>query len=269
MKIFAGLGARCIAFFIDAFFLCVVWGAVALYAAPDGFPLPGWSFVVLAAVFFTALTASPWQGSLGKKALSIKVTDLAGHRIGPGRAFVRFVMTCVTLATAGVGFLLAAWTPRRQALHDLVARTLVADAKAVPEQISGGIPDRISWTNRIVSVIAMALLVVAADNVIDMYHAVLVRDATQELYGGMAEFKAEVTSALNEHRAIPPTASKLPPHARALTTRPDGTIVLETTDDLFPNGRYFFMPTIGPTGVTEWSCTTENIETKYLPATCR
>ena len=269
MKVFASMGARCVAFFIDALLLCVVWASLAAFSGEQGFPLPWWSFIALAAIYFTTLTASPWQGSLGKKSLSIKVTDLAGKRVGLGRALLRFTMTCVMLATAGLGFLIAAWTPRRRALEDFAAGTVVVHAQASPAQIETGVAPPMSWGSRIAAIVGIAAVVFMVSVVVDMYRAVIVRDATRDLLSGMGEFKSQVTDALNEQRAVPAAAAKLPPHARALTARPDGTIILETTDDLFTNGRYIFKPEIKDARVAGWDCRAENIETKYLPATCR
>jgi len=269
VKTYAGLGARSIAFFIDAFFLCVAWFAIAVASAGIGYPMPGWSVLALAAIYFTLLTASPWQGSLGKKSLTIKVTDAAGNRIGPGRSLVRFLATCATLATAGVGFLLAGWTPRRRALHDFIAGTVVADANAPPERIAAEVPPPIGWGSRIGAVVAMALVVFAVDSVFEIYRATIVRDKTLEMFDGLGVVKVEVAEALNEHRAVPTTSAKLPRHAKKLSASPDGTIVLETADELFENGRYVLKPERGANGVQSWSCSAEQIETKYLPATCR
>jgi hypothetical protein len=77
-----------------------------------------------------------------------------------------------------------------------------------------------------------------------------------------------VTDALNEQRAMP-IAAKLPPHARALSAAADGTITLETSNDFFPKGRYIFKPTMKDARVASWDCRAENIDTSYLPATCR
>lgn len=269
MKTYAGLGARCVAFFIDALFLCVAWIGIVAASSQIDVSIPGWTFVAFAAIYFTLLTASPWEGSLGKKSLFIKVTDAAGNRIGPGRALLRFLATCVTLATAGVGFLLAGWTPRRRALHDFIAGTVVADANAPPERIAAELPPPIGWGSRIGAVVGMALIVLAVDTLYEMYQAVILRDKTDEMLQGFSVFKMEVAQALNEHRAVPATSTKLPLHAKKLTASPDGTIVLETADDLFENGRYVFKPALGASGVVSWSCSTERIETKYLPATCR
>ena len=78
-------------------------------------------------LYFAGLESSRRQGTLGKLALSIKVTDLAGGRIGFGRASGRYFAKYLSAAILMVGFAMAGFTARKQALHDLVAGTLVVD----------------------------------------------------------------------------------------------------------------------------------------------
>ena len=62
---------------------------------------------------------------LGKIALDLKVTDLQGQPIALRRASVRFAARLLTALTLGAGLLLVLFNPRRQALHDLLARSQV------------------------------------------------------------------------------------------------------------------------------------------------
>jgi uncharacterized RDD family membrane protein YckC len=83
-------------------------------------------FVALAWLYFGLLEGSALQASLGKLAFGLKVTDLGGNRLPPGRAFVRALLKVVLMEiTAFLSFLPAAFTARRQALHDIVAGTIV------------------------------------------------------------------------------------------------------------------------------------------------
>ncbi|HEY7862172.1 MAG TPA: RDD family protein [Thermoanaerobaculia bacterium] len=72
-----------------------------------------------------AFESSQWQATLGKRALSLRVTDLAGRRISFGRAVARQFAEVLSWLTLTIGFLMAGFTRRRQALHDMVAGTLV------------------------------------------------------------------------------------------------------------------------------------------------
>jgi uncharacterized RDD family membrane protein YckC len=81
--------------------------------------------------YFALLESSPAQATLGKLALGIKVTDTAGGAITFRRATVRYWSKLLSTLMVGIGWLLPAVTPRRQALHDLLAGTLVVRAGLV------------------------------------------------------------------------------------------------------------------------------------------
>jgi uncharacterized RDD family membrane protein YckC len=86
----------------------------------------GTPIVILAAWLYCALMeSSARRATLGKMALKIEVTDLEGDRIGFGRASARFFAKFLSLFTALIGFFMAGFTKRKQALHDIIAKTLV------------------------------------------------------------------------------------------------------------------------------------------------
>jgi len=77
-------------------------------------------------LYFAYLESGEKQATWGKQALGIYVTDLAGQRLTFGRATGRFFAKIVTgLIPLGIGFIMAGFTERRQALHDMIASTLV------------------------------------------------------------------------------------------------------------------------------------------------
>lgn len=78
----------------------------------------GWLYEAL-------MTSSSTQGTLGKMAVGIKVTDLSSERISFGRATGRHFAKFVSVLILLIGYLMQPFTERRQALHDLMAGTLV------------------------------------------------------------------------------------------------------------------------------------------------
>jgi uncharacterized RDD family membrane protein YckC len=83
-------------------------------------------FMALAWLYFGLMEGSALQASLGKLAFGLKVTDLDGNRLLPGRALIRGLLKVVLMEiTAFLSFLPAAFTSRRQALHDMVAGSTV------------------------------------------------------------------------------------------------------------------------------------------------
>ncbi len=97
----------------------------------DFFPIIGMMFrlaairTVLNWLYFSLLESSGWQATLGKKALGLEVTDLAGRRISFGRATGRFFAKYISAIILMIGFLMAGFTEKKQALHDILAGTLV------------------------------------------------------------------------------------------------------------------------------------------------
>lgn len=83
-------------------------------------------FVLISWLYHAAMESSPWQGTIGKRALGIVVTDMKGAKIDFWRASGRFFSRLVTdMIPLGIGYFIAGFTQRKQAVHDLLASTLV------------------------------------------------------------------------------------------------------------------------------------------------
>jgi uncharacterized RDD family membrane protein YckC len=86
-------------------------------------------FILVGAVvgwfYSTLLESSSWQGTVGKRLVGIKVTDLAGGRIGFGKAGLRTICKLLSGIILFIGFLMASSTRRKQALHDMITGCLV------------------------------------------------------------------------------------------------------------------------------------------------
>ena len=76
------------------------------------------------------LTSSSKQATLGKLALGMIVTDLEGNRISFGRATGRHFGKYVSSLILLIGYLMQPFTEKRQALHDIMAGTLVVKKRA-------------------------------------------------------------------------------------------------------------------------------------------
>ncbi len=84
-----------------------------------------WLVILLTWLYYGLLESSAWQATLGKKALGLEVTDLRGTRVTFGRATGRYFARYISIMTIGIGFLMAGFTEKKQALHDIIAGTLV------------------------------------------------------------------------------------------------------------------------------------------------
>jgi uncharacterized RDD family membrane protein YckC len=76
-------------------------------------------------LYYAILESSAWQGTVGKKVLGLRVTDLSGNRISFGRATGRFFAKLVSNFTFMIGYIMAGFTAKKQALHDMIAGCLV------------------------------------------------------------------------------------------------------------------------------------------------
>ena len=148
---YAGFWLRVLAFIIDAIVLSVVYLLLIIplydFFAPDpdfefmgpdaaveesamlnGLPVLDFSQVILVGttiVYYAVMEASRHQASLGKMALELKVTDEHGGRLTFSKAILRNVSKMLSSLPLMAGYMVTAFTKRKQALHDLIAGALV------------------------------------------------------------------------------------------------------------------------------------------------
>lgn len=80
---------------------------------------------IIQILYFAIMESSKYQATLGKMALGIMVTDTDGMRISFGRALGRNLGKMISSLILMIGYLMVAFTSRKQGLHDLMAGTLV------------------------------------------------------------------------------------------------------------------------------------------------
>jgi len=106
-------------------------GAVTAYAAavqPITFVL-----LVIGFAYYVFFECSRWQATPGKMAVGIRVTDVAGRRLTVARAAGRNAVRLVnafTVLIPMVAYVTAAFTQRKQGVHDLLAGTYVLTGRA-------------------------------------------------------------------------------------------------------------------------------------------
>lgn len=142
LTIHAGFWRRCAALLIDGL---LIGGVMAVVQAIIGLGALGvvqsgqadvatvfgaMSLLMVVAVvaqwlYFALFQSSTAQATPGKMAMGIKVVDDCGRRIGFGRASGRFFGKFISGMVFNIGYLMAGFTERKQALHDMIAGTLV------------------------------------------------------------------------------------------------------------------------------------------------
>lgn len=88
----------------------------------------------IAWLYYAYLESSKMRGTLGKKLLGIQVADTEGGQVSFGTASVRFFGKIISFALAGAGFIMAPFTPQNQALHDIIAKTIVVRYRKLTPQ---------------------------------------------------------------------------------------------------------------------------------------
>jgi uncharacterized RDD family membrane protein YckC len=71
------------------------------------------------------MESSASGNTFGKRAVGIRVVDLQGQRISFGNATGRYFGKILSALIVLIGYFMAGFTARKQALHDMMAGTLV------------------------------------------------------------------------------------------------------------------------------------------------
>jgi len=80
---------------------------------------------VIQVLYYSLMESSQHQATLGKMALGIKVTDMEGNKVDFMKAFLRNIGKILSSMIMLIGYLMAGLTEKKQALHDMLASTLV------------------------------------------------------------------------------------------------------------------------------------------------
>lgn len=81
--------------------------------------------LILHWLYFSLMESSGKQATLGKMLFGLQVTDMQGHGISFGKASLRYLCSALSAFTLGLGYVIAAWTSKKQTLHDLIVGTVV------------------------------------------------------------------------------------------------------------------------------------------------
>lgn len=144
--LYAGFWLRVVASLIDSFivgaamfvvlivFGIVLFGVVAatgennpennpaiILAALLFYPL----MIVVPWIYFAYMESSSWQATIGKRALGLMVTDSNGQPISFWRATGRHFGKILSNMSLFIGYAMAGFTDKKQALHDMIAGCLV------------------------------------------------------------------------------------------------------------------------------------------------
>lgn len=138
---YGGFWKRVIAYLIDGLIIAVpitmIFGTVIpdvmvaenVQATPFSVSVPQLIMILASWIYFAGLESSEWQATVGKKVLGMKVTDAAGQRINFIKATVRYVSKILSSFILMIGFIMVAFTAKKQGLHDFIAGTTVINLR--------------------------------------------------------------------------------------------------------------------------------------------
>jgi uncharacterized RDD family membrane protein YckC len=137
----AGFWIRGLALIVDAVILGVFSLVIAMWFKPAaaesiralalGLTLQ----VSLAFLYMPALWSSPMQATAGQRLFRLKVIDaIDGGRISLMRGVLRVLAMIFSGVILGIGYIMAAFTERKRALHDMIAATYVVKAVREPSR---------------------------------------------------------------------------------------------------------------------------------------
>lgn len=288
--VYGGFWERFAASFVDGFILMIIWmvggivlGVVIAATSHGNAPMAQQAvpFAILAfyaglflvmGLYFVLMESGARGATFGKRALKLRVVDLEGNRIGKGRATGRFLGRFLSNFMY-IGYLIQPFTERKQALHDMLAGTVVVKT----DKKSGG-------TGIVIAIVAAFFILLFVIGIL----AAIAIPAYQGYVNKAKMMKAETvgriaTRAVENYAAqngkipasLADTGVKLPamPEVEDVTVNPqDGEVqvVLGAGAGSTVAGKALvFDATRGPDGKIVWTCSAPGIAPQMLPPDCR
>ena len=128
---YGGFWIRFGAYLIDAVILSIAQAAIfavfgqSMFDPESGGGIANIVSLLIALAYFVGFDSSDLQGTPGKRALGLIITDLDGRKITPLRAIGRYFAKLLSGLFLAIGYIMIAFTERKQGLHDIICSTLV------------------------------------------------------------------------------------------------------------------------------------------------
>ncbi len=124
MQLYSGIFRRVVASVIDFFVIILLFMFFQLITeTPDENVV--YAFFPTMWVYFAFQESSAQKATVGKQAVNLIVTDLKGNRISFLQATKRFIVKILAAIPLFTGLLPIIFTSKKQAFHDIVAKTVV------------------------------------------------------------------------------------------------------------------------------------------------
>jgi uncharacterized RDD family membrane protein YckC len=147
---YSSIGRRFLALLLD-WVILLVPGAIMAHVLPVLGGLVVWFF------YAPMLESSRLQATLGKKIMGLQVVGPGGVRASFQAALIRNFVKIISALLLFLGFVLAIFSDRKQALHDLIANTFVIDGESHAPVVD-------SWVENVKNVFHSAGIKVGGDS---------------------------------------------------------------------------------------------------------
>jgi len=291
-SVYAGFWKRFLAAAIDYVLLVAVsallgWAAGALYGQSMGSyddriagAIGNVVGVVVWWIYYASLESSARQATLGKLALGIKVVDPQGGRISFGRATGRHFAKIVSGLILMIGYLMAGFTARKQALHDMMAGCLVVQRDATAEHIAQAAPAaRMPTWAIVLTVLGVSVfpLAIVASIAIPAYQDMAIKARVRAAVEAGHQATRAVDDFHRRNNAMPrdlkeagisgPTSRGI----RNMSLDPGtGAVRIVLATPPLEGNSIIFTPVKGSDKRLAWRCGSDDIrQQKYLPGSCR
>lgn len=285
--VYAGFWTRFLAEFLDL--LLIAGGVILMLIAIAGLMIVGGRdnivdnhlavsifYIVIAGLslaYFILMESGEQCATFGKRWMNIKILDTSGRRLSPSRALGRLIARFLTHLSLLIGFLIQPVTPRKQALHDLLAKTIVVKASE-SQKISVMATLLVLFFALMVP--ALALFATAGLPVFQQHIQKV------QLEKGM-QVGAKATSAVarfyHNNGRVPAVISEADryisttSHISAIDiNQQNGEITLtfsEAERKAIRSKHLLFTPAVDTSQSIFWKCHSNDIDTQILPATCK
>ncbi len=123
---YAGFGKRFLAALLDGIILAIV-NRILGSVLRGNLTIVTLVSILIAWIYYAVQESSPKQATIGKQALGIVVTDLNNQQISFVTATIRHFSKILSGIILLIGYIMALFTEKKQALHDMLAGTLVVN----------------------------------------------------------------------------------------------------------------------------------------------
>lgn len=125
---YAGFWARVAAYIVDSaciFAICLLVAIAFSFLGELGVTITGVAVFLIQLLYWPVLESSARQATYGKRLLGIQVEHAGGGRTTFLRALGRNLAKIISGIPLGLGFVMVAFTGRKQGLHDMIAKCVV------------------------------------------------------------------------------------------------------------------------------------------------